>query len=205
MRIRSIKQNTQKGFTLIEMLVSIAVFMSVLTVALSSLVSIINANKRTQEIKSVVDNVTFVIDSLSRNARNATNYSCSPDGLTYVGDCIAGGSYFQYQKDGAPTRYRFVATPLFGEGNIQRCDKSICSPGIQSDWQSMTAPTSTVNVTNLTFYVLGTANENAADATQRTQPRVIITTEGIITERDGTQTKFNLQTTASQRSRKSGN
>lgn len=198
----------KSAFTLIEMLVSIAVFMSVMTVAVSSLVAIINVNKKTQDIKSIVDNLTFVIDSISRNARNATNYKCSTDtnGSTYIDNCSGiGAKYFQYKKsDTEYTQYRFIKTSsvLTGEGNIQRRTCSGDNIGCSSSWQSMTAPTNIVNITNMTFYVIGSATEGFPRASRK-QPRVIITVEGIAIEKSGQKTNFTLQTTSSQRQRQS--
>ena len=193
----------QSGFTLVEMLVSVAVFMSVMTVAVSSLVSIMNVNRKTQEIKNVVDNVTFVVDSISRNTRIGTHYTCSTDGtgFNYVGDCLAGGHYFQYQKSANEyVQYRFIPTPTIGEGNIQRRSCTGDNTSCQVVWQSMTAPTDTVNITNMTFYVIGTGTEGLP-AALRKQPRVIITVEGVMLESNGTKTSFTLQTTSSQRTR----
>jgi type II secretory pathway pseudopilin PulG len=196
----------QSAFTLVEMLVSIAVFMSVMTVAVSSLISIINVNRKTQEIKSVVDNVTFAIDTISRNVRIGTKYSCSTNvGGTYIGDYSADDKCknFQYRKSSAEyVQYQFVASPATGEGNIQRRICSGDNSGCPTTWQSMTAPTDIVKITNMTFYVIGAGTESLP-AAQRKQPRLIITVEGVIVESNGTKTSFSLQTTASQRSRQS--
>ncbi len=193
MQRQKIQKNT--GFTLVEMLVAIAVFMSVMVVAVGALMSIINANKKNQAIKSVVDNVTFALDNISRDMRSGTNYSCSTDGgINYIGNCsgAGGGNSVRYKSgDGTATiYYKFVSNPAFGYGNIQKCTDS--GSGCVS-WQSMTAPTSTVNITNTIFYVLGTG-----DVTK--QPRVLITTEGKIATRKGI-ASFTLQSTVSQRSR----
>ena len=205
------KKNKQKssGFTLVEMLVAIAVFMSVMVVAVTALISIVNANRKSQAIKSVVDNVTFAIDSISRDMRSGTDYRCgdlSNDGfLTTVKDCSGGDNGVQYKEpDGSYTQYRFVSTddlPL-GKANIQ---KRSC-PSISSclDWQDMTAPISNVNITNMKFYVLG-SNASGSVRGSRTQPRVIITLEGVAgDDAKGTKTTFQIQTTVSQSVRNNG-
>jgi hypothetical protein len=85
------------------------------------------------------------------------------------------------------------------------CTKSTCNESINSaDWQSITAPTSTVNITNMTFYVLGTASSTDPIIANRTQPRVIITIEGDVMSKEG-KSSFMLQTSASERSRLSTN
>ena len=201
MKIRTEKS----GFTLVEMLVATAIFTSVMLVATTALLSIINVNKQTQQIKSVVDNVTFALDSISRGARIGTNYTCSLTGQSFIGDCVGGGQYFQFiNPDGSTSTYRFMpsASVSLGQGNIQFCTKTSCATG---DWQSMTAPTSTVNITNMAFYVIGVNNQKNATISLRTQPRVIITVDGTISGNHAETVDFTLQTTASERTRLSTN
>ena len=66
----------KNGFSLVEMLVAIAVFMSVMVVAVSALITIINSNKEAESIKATTDNVTFAIEGISRDMRIGTNYRC---------------------------------------------------------------------------------------------------------------------------------
>ncbi len=197
---------SKKGFTLVELLVATAVFMSVMVVAISSLMIIINSNKQSESIKSVVDNVTFAIDNISRNLRSGTDYHCYPE--TGVPDCPGGGDEISATvtlPNGATTTifYKFVKNPLgVNEGNIQKCDRSInlfCPLG---GWKSMTAPISNVNITNVTFYVLGaTQSGKTVSCPSRTQPRIILTGTGQVISKNGNTSDFTLQTTFSRRSR----
>ncbi len=190
------------GFTLVEMLVAIGIFLSVMVVAVGSLISIIDANRRSQAIKNVVDNVTFAIENISRDMRNGTDYKClvSSGGIDN-GNCENGGTEISYTPSGGvgSIHYRYVPTDsvVVGEGNIQKC---IDNGGGCLNWQSMTAPTSIVNITNMTFYVLGVGITGGTPTSL--QPRVIITAVGLISDKYGKQTNFNLQTTASQRTRR---
>jgi type II secretory pathway pseudopilin PulG len=200
--IRRDKNTTSKlvcGFTLVEMLVAIAVFMSVMVVAVTALISIVNANRKSQAIKSVVDNVTFAIDSISRDMRSGTDYRCgdlSSSGLLSDGsDCGNGSGGIQYKNpDNTFTQYRFVSTEESPIANIQ---KRSCTPNCAS-WLAMTAPISNVNITNMTFYVLGSETSLSARGSRR-QPRAIITLEGVAgDDTKGTKTTFQIQTTVSQ-------
>jgi type II secretory pathway pseudopilin PulG len=191
------KLNLVCGFTLVEMLVAIAVFMTVMTIAVGSLISIIEANRKAQSIKSVIDNVNFAIETISRDMRISTDYSCSPGpSLYFGGDCPTGGTAVQYKKnDTTYVQYQFLANPqIYGDGNLQR---RICTPSLDncsvSVWQSVTAPTSTLQITNMRFYVLGTV---PAD---KKQPRVLITAEGVAGVKTSDKTDFTLQTSVSQR------
>ena len=191
-----------KGFTLVEMLVAIAVFMSVMVIAVGALLTTINVNKKNQSVKSVVDNVSFALDSISRDMRTGTNYACVflPGDLQNptppYPNCESGGVEISYQDvEGQQVFYRFDPAPTNPDaGNIQRCvgDSQSCLIGSQN-WQSMTAPASSVSIKHMRFYVFNADNpEN--------QPRVLIIAEGNAITKIGT-TTFALQTTVSQRSR----
>ena len=196
----------KKGFTLIEMLVSISIFMSVMVIAMGSLISIINANKKSQAMKSVVDNVTFVLDSISRKVELGDDYKCSGAVIDFscVGEacnCTGGGTAIQYydKNKNKIIQYAFVAVPTEGDGNIQQ---RVCSEGGDTcsffgSWQNLTGPVSNVNIKNMTFYVLGVgANREGTPTGDRRQPRLIITAEGSSGIGD-TESNFILQTSVS--------
>ncbi len=62
-------RRSARGFTLIEMIVSLSLFISVMTVAASSMLSIIDANRKSQATNTAVDNLNFVIEDMSRSLR----------------------------------------------------------------------------------------------------------------------------------------
>jgi type II secretory pathway pseudopilin PulG len=188
--------NTKKsGFTLVEMLVSIAVFMVVMTVAVGSLVSIIDANRKAQAIKNVVNNINFALESISKDMRMGTDYSCYLNS-SYVGDCSDLGIGVKYKSPkGNYVHYRFVKNPSDGQGNVQRCVEGASVNCPTSGWESLTAPTENINITNMNFYVFGSSK------TDSLQPKVLITLEGVAGTKDTIKTVFNLQTTVTQRAR----
>ena len=186
-----------RGFTLVEMLVATAIFMSVMVGAVGALISIIHANDKAQSIKTVVDNVTFSIDSISRNIREGVHYSCiDKNGNLSGANCLGPGIMYM-GADNTYTKYMFTSTANVqsGNGNIQKitgCDSSgnNCST---SGWQSITAPTANVNIASMAFSIYGDGVS--------VQPRVLITVDGFISTGAATTTEFYLQTTASQRIR----
>ncbi|MCB9815387.1 type II secretion system protein [Candidatus Nomurabacteria bacterium] len=66
----------QQGFTLIEMIVSLAVFSVVVTIAVGALLSLIATNLQLQAEQSVMTNLSFALDSMTREIRTGTNYYC---------------------------------------------------------------------------------------------------------------------------------
>jgi prepilin-type N-terminal cleavage/methylation domain-containing protein len=71
-----------KGFTLIEMIVSLAVFSVVAVVALTALMSIMAANRKAQTLQSAITNLSYAMESLSREMRVGTKYHCT-DGVSF--------------------------------------------------------------------------------------------------------------------------
>jgi len=185
------------GFTLVEMLVAIAVFMIVVTSAVGALYSIMDANRKAQAIKNVVNNVSFALESISKDMRmgkgykcyllNGTEEPCQASGynmISYISNQdLNGDDIFDdvvwYQFDPIPT----VES---GGGNIQkRYQKIVGGPII---WESLTAPESTVKIKNMTFYV------------SSNNKKVFITVEGESGTKASLKTDFSLQTTITQRS-----
>jgi prepilin-type N-terminal cleavage/methylation domain-containing protein len=195
------KQKNIKGFTLVEMLVAIAVFMIVMTVAVGSLVSIIDANRKAQAIKNVVNNINFALESISKDMRVGTDYYCHTSSGYENTDakCLAGADGVRYKKSITEwVHYRYFPTLINPEdGNIKKCTKENCG---DSDWSSLTAPTYNVQISNMKFYVLGTGTSGGAFASKR-HPRAIITLEGTAGTKENIKTTFNIQTTVSQRAR----
>ncbi|MDD5165698.1 MAG: prepilin-type N-terminal cleavage/methylation domain-containing protein [Candidatus Pacebacteria bacterium] len=76
-----IKKNTspgyQSGFTLIEIIVSLGIFAVVAVIAVGALVRVTSANRQAQAIQSGVNNVSFILDAISREMRVGTGYKCS--------------------------------------------------------------------------------------------------------------------------------
>jgi len=67
---------SRRGFTLIEMIVSLAIFAIVAVVALGALMKIVSANKKAQSLQSAMTNINFALESISREMRVGSNFSC---------------------------------------------------------------------------------------------------------------------------------
>lgn len=65
-----------RGFTLIEMIVALGVFALVITIAIGALLSLIATNQRLQAEQSVMTNLAFALDSMTREIRTGYNYVC---------------------------------------------------------------------------------------------------------------------------------
>jgi len=74
--MRSLKK-LEKGFTLIEMMVSLAVFSVVVTISVGALLVLIASNEQLQAEQGVMTNLSFALDSMTREMRTGTHYFCA--------------------------------------------------------------------------------------------------------------------------------
>ncbi len=175
------------GFTLIELLVSIALFSIVMTISVGTLLSIVDANRKAQSLRIVTDNLAFALDSMTRTIRTGYSIDCDPTavgqaaGATEVNDC-AGGSVNQYLALTDQNGKRVVYSV---SGNTVFRDVDAVGP------QAMTSPE--LKITKMQFYVSGTSPNDGI------QPRVTVIIQGTSDVGKGLDTKFNIETTATQR------
>lgn len=64
----------QDGFTLVEVLVSMSIFTVVVGMAVGTMMVLIDANAKSQNVQQAVSNVSFALDSMSREIRTGTSY-----------------------------------------------------------------------------------------------------------------------------------
>jgi len=62
------------GFTLIEMIVSLALFSVVVTISVGSLLILIASNRQLQDEQAVLANLSFALDSMTREIRTGSAY-----------------------------------------------------------------------------------------------------------------------------------
>ncbi len=178
------------GFSLIEMMVSVTLFIVVMTVSVGTLLALINANQKAQSLKSVINNLNFAMESMTRTIRTGSTYRCE-DALSDTGqlptgfaDCPSGKVGFVMTDDtNKRVAYRINGT------QIER--RIADSSGNGGTWVGLTA--SEVVIDGMRFYVTGTTLSDPI------QPTVTISIRGHVGTKADTQSTFNIQTTVSQR------
>ncbi len=184
-----------RGFTLIEMMVSVSIFSIVMMVAIGALLTVIDANRKAQALQSVINNISFAIESMSRTARVGTAYYCHPGNSNPAPangpiekplDCVNGGTLIAFEAhNGNPNKrddqvvYRLNGTSI---------ERSLDGGGT---FVSLTS--SSVHITSLRFYVVGSSPNDSL------QSRILVTISGTAGASARSETKFNLQTTITQR------
>lgn len=71
-----LKVSKQNGFSLIEMIVSLAIFAIVVTTAVGALLVLLSSNQKLQVDQGVMTNLSFALDSMTREIRTGYNYYC---------------------------------------------------------------------------------------------------------------------------------
>ena len=64
------------GFTLVEMIVSLALFSVVVTITVGALLSLIGSNDQLRGQQAVMTNLAFALDSMTREIRTGSYYHC---------------------------------------------------------------------------------------------------------------------------------
>ncbi len=99
--VRSIALKTSKGFTLIEILVAMALFSVIAVMTVSAYLAIVAANAEAQASATASNSLSFAIESMTRSIRTGTAYSCGA--VPNAGNCTAGGSAFTFTDESGQT------------------------------------------------------------------------------------------------------
>lgn len=192
------RKNLNSGYTLIETLVAVGLFTLVMSIAISGLLVISNANKKAEATRRIIDNLDFVIEDMVRGARQGSKYHCGDisdyqdavsdgqDGIGRADDC-SGGEYFAFEKAGGNTLSPNdqIVYRLNNAGLERTADP------INGVFVRLTDPK--VTVTNLKFKVTG------SDGFDDKQAKVLVILQAYTGVKPEEKTVFNIQTTITQR------
>ncbi len=213
---RARQRSYVRGFTLIETLVSLAVFSIVITMVIGSLVALLGSNRQVIGEQAAMSNLMFALDSMTREIRTGTHYWCSASGSNTLfsnqesvpdytfGDCERGNQNelnaqgISFREGGGSgltsgtdnrIAYFFYRNGS-GEGTIMRR---------VGDGGAEPIISSAINVTNAEFFVTGAEPlSDVGDGGDMYQPIVTITIEAVESGISGAK-PFIIQTTVTQR------
>jgi prepilin-type N-terminal cleavage/methylation domain-containing protein len=193
------KQSLQSGFTLVELLVSLALFTVIVVAAIGSLYTVNQASAKVTAMRTVLDNLNFATESMSRTIRTGQNIVCGGvaniNGVSH--NCALADQNGRHDKisldstiDGDAVQYEFGKNITTGIGEIDKC--TLINGQITTEsCVALTSPE--IDVKKMEFYVDG------ADALDGKQPSVMMVMQGQATAGDGNTQPFALQTLVSQR------
>lgn len=124
---------SQRGFTLVEMLVALVLFSFVMLAAVGSLVAIIEANRKARNQKVVMNNLNAAVENMSRTIRLGSEYTVtdpqtvsftSKNGLQTIYTLDAGRIW--RSEDGGTTYLPLTSTNV----DIQNLTFEITSQGL---------------------------------------------------------------------------
>jgi type II secretory pathway pseudopilin PulG len=178
-----------KGFTLVEMIVAMGLFMTVVLITTGSLLLLVDAQRRTFALRETYDNLRFAMETIAKDLRTGIAYHCEfpvlPNLPLFQGqDCPGGADNITYTNS-KKQQVTYSVNVL-----TKRLEKSVGSfycavPG------TCDLTSKDLTIQSVTFYVIGTEDPLI-------HPRVTI----VMVAKAGTgrsETTFTMQTTITQR------
>lgn len=183
--------NFNKGYTIIETMISVSLFLIIVSIAMNSLLGANVTLNKSKDMRAIMDNLTFIMEDISRNARTGSGYRCQTEAV-YVDlpqSCLSGGTFsFTEAITGDRWVYRIQST----DGGLTYD----LSKSIDAGATFVKLNDSSVKLKGTSgFSVLGAEPQDTGDTQQ---PFVIIRLVGEITYKDIV-TPFTLQNSVSQR------
>ncbi len=179
---------SRRGFSLIEIMVSLAIFSVVAVVASGAFLKIVDAGKKAQALKAVMNNLNYAIESLSRELRTGTGYACVNASIDATGNCSDTAITFESQRgDTANTADQIVYRYNSTEQSLEKSEDS------GSTYYPVTAKD--VKITSMVFVVTGSQIGDAIPS------KVMIAIQGTTGVKEKLKSDFSLQTSVAERTR----
>ncbi len=208
-------KSTTSGFTLVEMIVSIGIFIVVALISVGAFLKIMDANKKAQSLKTAINNINFALESMTRELRVGSNYYCYTDGdgiyelpgnttLPPSQSCdplsnpldpwtIAFYSTHTYAPTNGAPICNLIFAYAFHEGTLKKYEQKKCSDSVA---MTLYAPLVSPDIV---FSQAIISVETTDGGTIVRQPYIFLRLEGYSGQKVKTQTAFDIQTSISQR------
>lgn len=178
-----------RGFTLVEMLVSVAIFSIVVLITLGAILTVLDANRKSRTLTEVMNNLNFSMEMITRSLKTGVepNYTA---GVLYVDAIVLEEEGFQRER----TRYK-LSTDGDGErGYISQCTNNDYTDWNcdASGWSPITSDLVDIDKFEIMVVAPGKNNDGA-------QPRTQILIAGTVRINEKISSSFSLQTSVSQR------
>ena len=208
------KPTKMAGFSLIELMVSLTIFSILMVVSVGTLLTLIDANAKAQALSSATTNLSFALDSITREIRTGHYYNCRdasteetaslPTGFdaSFSHDCNGMNStnpkgneiIFIRDRDGFKIAYR-----LFNKKIQQKVQNSSGTDILE--WEDITSSDTEIETFDIVVGDSTVYGTNGAGPGAQDQPVVTLHIKGKVKDNNGLETKtdFNIQTVIVQR------
>ena len=185
------KKNNQSGYTIIETMISITIFLVVIMIGMSALLNVNLIHKKSQDMRSILDNLSFIMEDMSRNLRTGYDYYCG-SGVSEIPLSCENGKTLFFEEATGETRKTDDQWGYEIKFNGDTYDINKSTDG-GSTWIQLNP-----EEVKLSSYSIFTVTGAKPPNEDLQQPYVIIKLVGEITYR-GVKSPFSLQTSVSQR------
>ena len=186
--MEKLKQQKNTGFTLLEMIVAIGVFMVVVTISLSAFLNVHDIQLKMSAFRAANDSVNFAIETIVRDIEEGRCTKQDNTGTCSVG--ISSIDFYTFDNNQINYQKSTCGTPPDDYGCIKRNGTDITSDN--------------VNITYLNFDVIN-KDPDVYDSSgvyidgDNAQPLVTITVEGESGVKEKLKSKINVQASVSMR------
>lgn len=186
------------GYTIVETMIAVSLFIIVVMIAMGSLLNANLLREKSQNMRSIIDNLSFMMDDMSRNLRTGINYHCLAVGdndfssLGNAQSCASNGWAIAFKSayGGGIWVYKIESIDSGVTFNISKSVEG----GVGGSWVQLNPNEIVIDPVASGFSVLGA--EPPPGDTQ--QPLVTIKLVGKIIYKN-IESPFSLQTSVSQR------
>ncbi|MSU44699.1 prepilin-type N-terminal cleavage/methylation domain-containing protein [Candidatus Nomurabacteria bacterium] len=197
------KINKQKGYTIIETMIAVSLFLVIVTIGMGALLNANLLHNKSQDMRSIMDNLSFIMEDMSKNLRTGYNYRCidAPSDFNDANVSIAEsgvdcwGIAFEFATGDPTNNTDQWVYQISNDTHIYRATTGPYTSS--SNFLQLTPDEIVINTTASKFSILG-AEAPSATPSNKQQPLVTIRLVGDITYK-GVKTPFSLQTSVSQR------
>src|SRR3989344_689292 len=113
------------GYTIIETMLSVSLFLVIITAGMGALLNANLLHQKSQSMRSIMDNLSFILEDMYRNLRTGSGYHCIDDGnvvATFPHSCaVGGGISFKSGIDGSQWVY-YIGTCKGANGICKSVD-----------------------------------------------------------------------------------
>jgi len=197
-----------KGYTIIETMIAISLFTIIVISGMGALMSANAIHQKSQGMRSIMDNLSFITEDISRNLRTGSKYHCLEDTeafpvfanvLSNPKSCDGGGWAIAFEPPRGTSSFGdqwvyYISNDGEGNGKIF---KAVEGPYEGENFVQLTPDEVVIDSEASSFTVFGA--ESPTTTADLRQPFAIIRLVGTITYREDIVTPFSIQTAVSQR------